>query len=139
MKTTRVLFFPGFLLVSALCYGADFSPVPQTFVATDAMISRGQFEQNPFSSQTIRLSFDLPRSVPLASSGEVPIQPDADSLSSVPVRERVGRGTESAEKVNVEAMRDYRERWDKFREQFSQRPKPILYPSTIQRTLEDTK
>jgi len=162
VKTTRFLFFPGFLLGFLVCCAAG-SPEPvQTLSGTDLMpgirqpafsgvLTDAQFrlvirgasqlrdDESVFTARPVRLSLDLPTIVPLPRSGELSIRTDAGSSSTLPVKERVRHGTESAERVNVEAMRDYRERWKKSLDEFSPRPLPILYPSTIQRTLENTK
>jgi hypothetical protein len=139
MKTTPLLLFAGFVLAFAICDGADSSRIQQTFAATNALSSPDHSEHVPFSFGAVRLSLDLPTIVPLPASSELPIRMDVDSLSSAPVEERLSRSTESAERVNVEAMRDYRARWKKLLDQFSPRPVPVLYPSTIERTLENTK
>jgi len=156
MKTTP-FFFSGFLLGALVCcavgspepvqplFGTNLSPLTFSGVLLDKQLrlviqaASQRDGQSGFNPRSVRLSLDLPRTEPLAATGELPIRTDVNVLPNIPLEERVNRSTESAERVNVEAMRDYRERWKKFLDEFSSRPVPILYPSTVQRTLENTK
>ena len=154
MKITH-FFLPGFLLGSLVCCAAGSAEPVQSLFGTNPMLgirqpafsgvltdaqfrlviqsaSRPGDGEAVFTQQpVVRLSLDLPAS-------ELPLRTDSNISPTVPMEQRVRDSTESAERVNVEAMRDYRERWKKFLDEFSPRPRPILYPSTIQRTLENT-
>jgi len=155
----RFLFLTGFLLGSLTCGAAGSTDPVQTLFGTNFILgirqpalsgvlsdaqfdmviraSRPRDDRFAFTPRPVRLSLDLPLSEPLAPSGEFPLRADPNISPNVPPEQRAS-SIESAERGNVEAMRDYRERWKKFLDEFSPRPVPILYPSTIQRTLENT-
>ncbi|SRR5258705_4709150 len=82
-----------------------------------------------------RLSLELPPAKPVSDAGPIPI---LRNDFNIPRSEQVTRhpfDIESAERVNVNSMREYRQGWEKLRIAPGS-SSPVLYPSRIHRSFE---